>query len=127
MFKKILASALFLGLIAGFTSCNKTKDSIAKITVHDSAEAPVANATVTVRPESSNGTPESEWVWESKEASTDAVGVATFNFNAEFREGTAGLMVLTIDVEKNGVKFESAGIIKVEEEVTTEQTVQVNL
>lgn len=127
MLKKLLLPSLFIALVGTFASCNKTKDSIAKITVVDSNEAGVANATVTVRPESSTGRPPEEWIWESKEKSTDAVGVATFNFNAEFKEGQAGLVVLTIDIEKNGVKFESAGIIKVEEETTTEQTVQVNL
>lgn len=118
---KTLFTFLLVGSMAALTSCGKTKDSIAKITVLDSAGNPVANTTVLLKPESSDPNETREFMWESVEATTDAKGVATFNFTEDFKAGSAGLLVLTIDVPP----YESVGIIKVVEEEVNEKTVEL--
>ena len=52
---------------------------------------------------------------------TDASGKATFNFNDVYQLGQAGVAVLNIDATKDGKTGQ--GIIKVEQEETSEETV----
>jgi hypothetical protein len=54
---------------------------------------------------------------------TNSSGEAIFNLNDVYKKGMAGVAILNIDARKNGLKGE--GIIKVEEEVTSEATVYI--
>jgi hypothetical protein len=54
---------------------------------------------------------------------TNANGVAVFNFNDVYQLGQAGVAVLNIDVQKDALTGQ--GIIKVEQEVTSKETVYV--
>jgi len=120
----IAALIMAVGLLS---SCGKVKDSIAKITVIDSATGnPIVGATVRLVPESSLlNPPDYDFPDGFPEKNTDDAGVATFDFTERFKEGQAGLMVLTIEVEVNGTEYEDVAIIKIEEEKTNEKTVSV--
>ena len=115
------AAVLLLGMAVSMSSCYKVKDSVAKVTVLDANGNPVANAEVVLRPEASDPLETRTFKWTDVTATTDAAGVATFNFNEDFEAGMAGLLVLTIDVPP----YTSVGIIKVEEQVTNEKTVEL--
>lgn len=113
--------ALTLMVITGnLTSCGKSGDTISKITVVDANNLPVGGATVRVVGRDSNG---DEGGRIDMESTTDASGVATFNFNDLFKRGAAGFAVLDIEVTSSAGS--GTGIIKVEEETTSEATVTV--
>lgn len=122
--KSLFVMSLFLGLAVSLGSCGKVKDSIARVTViNETTGQPMNGVTVILRPESTNG--QTNFKWEEVTATTDAKGVATFNFNEDYEAGQAGLFVLTIDVETGSDYHTSVGIIKVEEQTTNEKTVEV--
>jgi hypothetical protein len=56
-------------------------------------------------------------------AYTNSAGEAIFNFNKLYQKGMAGVAILNIDAKKGNYKGE--GIIKVEEETTSETTVYI--
>lgn len=119
--KKILLLALF-ALMANFTfqSCGKPKDTVAIVTVVDVNGAPVAGALVHLIGYDSMG---NEGGRIDVEATTDASGKATFNFNDLYKRGSAGFAVLEIEASKAAMLGD--GIIKVEEEKTNEATVTI--
>jgi hypothetical protein len=86
----------------------------------DANNLPVGGATVRLIGRGSDG---SEPGRIDVESTTDASGVATFNFNDLFKRGSAGFAVL--DVEVTDGALSGTGIIKVEEETTNEATVTV--
>lgn len=121
--KKIFTLTLFaLALIfmSGITSCDKKGDTIAQITVVDASNLPVGGAEVRLVGRDSQG---NEGGRIDVTATTDASGVATFNFNDLFKRGQAGFAVLDIEVTKAALS--GTGIIKVEETVTNTATVTV--
>lgn len=107
-------------------SCRKEKDTIARVTVIDEASGlPVGGATVKLYGEPSDTLYEGNVIYLMDSTDTDASGVATFNFSGYFELGQAGFAVLTVDVTRSGVLNESIAVMKVEEEVTNELTVEV--
>lgn len=111
---------MFVAVSVVFSSCYKKKDTIAVITVVDGSEAPVAGAEVTLDwyvADSLGSEPREDLI---QTATTDGSGKASFNYNELYKSGQAGVFVL--DVIVNG---ETVGIIKVEEETTSEETVIV--
>ncbi|MFN5910972.1 MAG: hypothetical protein ACK45H_06535, partial [Bacteroidota bacterium] len=54
---------------------------------------------------------------------TNSSGVAVFNYNDEYQLGQAGVAVLDIKAFKGGAQGQ--GIIKVEQETTSEETVYI--
>ena len=107
---------MFVAISIVFSSCYKKKDTIAVVTVVDGTEAPVAGAEVVltyVNPDF----PDDQREDLEQTATTDGSGKASFNYNELYKSGQAGVFVLDIIV--NGA---TVGIIKVEEETTTEET-----
>jgi hypothetical protein len=119
-FTLTLFAASLIFLSGMFSSCGKSEDTIARITVVDANNLPVGGATVRLIGRGSDG---SEPGRIDVESTTDASGVATFNFNDLFKRGSAGFAVL--DVEVTDGALSGTGIIKVEEETTNEATVTV--
>ena len=111
---------LFLGTIQ--VSCRKKADTIAQITVKNANNEAVYNARVIVYGQSTTNQASSVVLYDT--GYTDANGVVTFNFNEVYQLGQAGVAVLNIDAEKGGLIGQ--GIIKVEQEVTTEEVVFIN-
>lgn len=122
--KKFFTLALFSALVilagSNMSSCSKAEDTIARITVVDANNLPVGGATVRVVGRDSDGNEPGRIDMES---TTDASGIATFNFNDLFKRGAAGFAVLDVEVSKDALT--GTGIIKVEEETTNEATVTV--
>lgn len=114
------------GLLAfiGFTamiSCRKKEDTIAKIVVRDASNQAVVGARVVLYGQSTTNQPASVTSYDT--TSTNSSGEAVFNFNEKYQLGQAGVAVLNIDVDKGALTGQ--GIIKVEQEVTTTETVFV--
>lgn len=101
------------------TGCRKKKDTLANIYVKDAANQPVEGCKVILKGVSTTNNPANVVLYDT--AYSDADGIASFNFNEEYKLGQAGVAVLNIDAKKNGLK--GTGIIKIEEEVTNEETV----
>lgn len=104
-----------------FGSCRKKGDTIAKVTVRDTANVLVPNARVVLYGVSTT-TPQQPVVRRDT-TFTNSSGVAIFNYNEVYQLGQAGVAVLNISAVKGDLFGE--GIIKIEEEVENTATVFV--
>jgi hypothetical protein len=117
---------IFLGALAfvaviGFEGCNKKEDTIAKIYVRDADMLLVPDARVILYGTSTTNQPSNVTLFDT--TVTNSAGEAIFNLNEVYQLGQSGVAVLNIDVDKDG-KF-GQGIIKVEQETTSEETVYI--
>lgn len=120
--KRIVLFALLAIVAVGtMVSCRKKKDTIAIIYVRDSANQPVAGCQVVLFGESTVTPSPSVVLYDT--TMTNSSGEAEFNFNDVYQLGQAGVAVLTIEAKKDGKVGQ--GIIKVEEETTSEETVYI--
>jgi hypothetical protein len=121
VFSTAIVSALLFGLGVVFSSsgCRKKKDTIAKVYVHDASDDVVVGAQVVLKGESTV-TPSPPVVLFDT-TTTNGSGEAIFNFNDVYQLGQAGVAVLNIEAQKDGLTGQ--GIIKVEQETTSEETV----
>lgn len=110
---------LFLSSLVVFNSCRTKGDTIARITVRDTANMLVPNARVILFGTST--TDPIQPVVRRDTAFTNSSGVAVFNYNDIYQLGQAGFAVLDIIVRKEDMT--GSGIIKVEEEKENTQTV----
>jgi hypothetical protein len=123
--KKLVSSSVYFALILGLgvvfssTGCRKKKETIAEITVLDAQNAAVAGARVVLKGEST--VPNSPPVVLFDTTSTNSGGVASFNFDDVYQLGQAGVAVLNIEATKDALS--GTGIIKVEQETTSKETV----
>lgn len=111
--------ALSLGVTFSSTGCRKKEDTIAKIYVRDTNNDPVVGAQVVLKGVST--TTPSQPVVLFDTTTTNGSGEAIFNFNDVYQLGQAGVAVLDIVAQKDGLS--GTGIIKVEQETTSEETV----
>ena len=109
---------VLMGLIV-IGSCVKKEDTIAKIEVRDETGDVVEQAMVVLHGTSTCNCPSQVAVWDT--AYTNAAGIATFNYNEIYQLGQAGVAVLDINAYKAN-RF-GQGIIKIEAEMTNEETV----
>lgn len=114
----LLALGLF-ALTFSTNSCRKKGDTIAKVTVRDTANVLVPGATVVLYGEST--TEPIQPVVRKDTVTTNSSGVATVNYNDTYQLGQAGVAVLNISAEKGDLYGE--GIIKVEQEEESTATV----
>lgn len=121
--KKYIIAFSILSIVAvsvsSLTSCRKKGDTIAKITVRDTANVLVPGATVILYGEST--TDPIQPVVRRDTTETNSSGVATINYNDVYQLGQAGVAVLNISAEKGDLYGE--GIIKIEEETENSVTV----
>lgn len=118
--KRTLLFAFVAVLGIGFSSgCRKKKDTIAIIYVRDIANQLVSGAQVVLYGQSTINQPASVVLYDTTVTNTS--GEAKFNFNDVYQLGQAGVAVLNIEAYKDGA--EGQGIIKVEQETTSEETV----
>ena len=119
-FSKYALFALIAILGVGVNvSCRKKKDTIAKIYVRDASSQYVEGATVILYGQSTINQGANVVLYDT--TLTNSSGVAVFNYNEVYQLGQAGVAVLNIKEYKNGAQGQ--GIIKIEEEVTSEETV----
>ena len=109
----------FLAGLAALMGCNKKKDTIAIISVRNASNQPVSGAVVIVYGQSSTGQQALVNLYDT--TTTSVSGEAIFKFNDVYQMGQAGVAVLNIKASKNGSV--GTGMIKVEEEVETRETV----
>ncbi len=115
--RTVLTLTIGMALVS-IGSCRKKADTIAKIHVLDQTNSRVAGATVKLigEGEDPNKTPR-----EAKTATTNDQGEAIFNYNDIYQLGQSGVAVFKIEASLDGAV--GNGIIKVEQEETTEETV----
>ena len=101
-----------------FTSCYKQEDTVAVIKVVDANNQPIENVRVIIYGTGTMGT-----VVVNDTMFTNSSGESTFKMDYIYKPGQAGVAVLDIEVSKGGVT--SQGIIKVEQEKTTRETVRL--
>ena len=104
-----------------FPSCNEIEDTVAVVYVQNSLGAPVQGAEVQLRGE---GSVDQDFIGELRFDTTqvtNAAGSVSFNFSEYYKQGQAGFAVLDITATKGSLT--GVGIIKIEEEMTNEQTV----
>lgn len=119
--KSIFGLALAAIFISPMLGCRKKGDTIAKITVRDTLDKLVVGALVRLDGQSTLDTPKA--IIRHDSAYTNTSGVAIFDYNQVYQLGQAGVAVLNITAQKDGMK--GTGIIKIEEETTSQETVYI--
>jgi len=120
-FYYIFASIMMVAVLGvSFSSCKKKKPTYVYITVKDAAGDLVPGAMVRLYGQSSEQIPPGPVV-RIDTAYTNESGVAFFDYTDTFKLGSAGLFVLNIEARKDTKS--GAGIVKIEPEKTTEETV----
>ena len=105
--------------VALSSGCRKKADTIAIIYVRDVANQLVSGATVVLYGQSTTNQPANVVLYDTTISNTS--GEAKFNFNDVYQLGQAGVAILNIEATFNSGVGE--GIIKIEEETTSEETV----
>ena len=118
----VFAVLAILGVGFSSTGCRKKKDTIAIIYVRDAANQLVSGAQVVLYGQSTQPN-QAVNVTLYDTTTTNTSGEAKFNFNDVYQLGQAGVAVLNIEASGNGLSGE--GIIKIEQETTSEETVFV--
>lgn len=123
---RLFAFTLFA--LIGFTTivgCRKKEDTIAVVIVKNDANEAVAGATVKLKAEGTQNEPASiNTDVFPMTATSNSSGQATFNFNEVYQLGQAGVAVLSIEVVSGSMT--GIGVIKIEQEETTEEIVFVH-
>jgi hypothetical protein len=112
---------VILSSAAIMSSCRKKGDTIARITVRDTANMLVPNARVILFGQST--TDPVQPVVRRDTAFTNSSGVAVFNYNEVYQLGQAGVAILNIAAQKE--LLNGSGIIKIEEEKENTATVYI--
>lgn len=120
LYRSILILAIGATMIS-IGSCRKKQDTIAKIYVLDSTNSRVAGATVELIGEETPGYTDHGSVRDPKVTTTNDQGEAIFNYNDIYQLGQCGVAVFKIKASLGGAV--GNGIIKVEQEETSEETV----
>lgn len=127
MFKKFNTSSLHFVAIAILTvslitACKKEEETIAVIRVRDNQNQPVEKCMVVLFGKSTESKQASVNVYDT--TFSDVFGDAKFNLSELYKSGQAGVAVLNIDARK-GTAI-GTGIIKIEEEKTSQATVFIS-
>ncbi len=121
---------LFAVLLLVLTSfvvngCKKDKQTIATVLIVNDDGEPIPGATVRLFSVSSTiPAPLNALRFDTTQV-TNGTGKVTFDFSEFYKKGQAGFAVLDIEASKGN--FEGTGIIKIEEEETTEVSVTIEL
>jgi hypothetical protein len=105
------------------SGCRKKADTIAIIYVRDVANQLVPGCQVVLYGQSTINQPANVVLYDT--TLTNSSGEAKFNFNDVYQLGQAGVAVLNIEAYNGATEAQGEGIIKVEEETTSEETVFV--
>jgi hypothetical protein len=123
---RIVTLSLFaiIGL-STVVGCRKKEDTLAVVIVKNDANEVVPGASVKLKAEGTTTEPNSiDTEVFPMSATSNSEGKATFNFNEVYQLGQAGVAVLTIEVVAGSATGQ--GVIKVEQEETTEEVVFVH-
>lgn len=95
-----LKHVLLFFLLFGVFACEKTEDTIAKITIRDVDSIAIEEASVRMFSEPDDSQIELE-------ETTNAAGEAVFDLTSFYSDGQVGLFVLSIEVEKDTLSTNS--------------------
>ena len=122
LFLGISMIALFaITLVMSGCKKNKDKKTVAIVTVVDEDGAVVAGASVRLYAVPSENPPPPNAIRFDTTQVSNGAGSVTFDFSDFYEEGQAGFAVLDIEAKKGSL--DGAGIIKIVELETTEETV----
>jgi hypothetical protein len=120
---KIFGTVMVLALIVAINGCKKDKHTIATITVVNDEGEPVPGASVQLYAVPSETPPPPNVIRFDTTQVTNGTGKVSFDFSEFYKKGQAGFAVLDIKASKGSLSGE--GIIKIEEEKTTEETITI--
>jgi hypothetical protein len=118
---KFFASAVILCSLLAVNSCKKDKQTIATVLVVNDEGEPVPGASVRLYAVPSETPPPPNEIRFDTTQITNGTGKVTWDFSDFYEKGQAGFAVLDIEASKGSLSGE--GIIKIEEEETTEETI----
>ena len=124
MRRLFLFSCLVLFSLITIIGCKKKEDTIAVIIVKNNANQTISGASVLLKAQGTTSEPNSinTDIYPLSGITNDQ-GRATFDFNDVYQLGQAGVAVLSIEVVAGSETGQ--GVIKVEQEQTTEEIVFV--
>ena len=105
------------------TSCVKEEPTVAVVHVVDANGDPVQGASVRLYGSPSQTPPPPNAIALDTTLTTDATGTVTMDYSENYKLGQAGFAVLDIEAYKGALY--GVGIIKVEEQETTEVTIEI--
>lgn len=120
---KMFGSVMVICSLFAIHSCKKDKQTIATVLVVNSDGEPVPGATVRLYAVPSETPPPPNAIRFDTTQVTNGTGKVTFDFSDFYEKGQAGFAVLDIEASKGSESGE--GIIKIEEEKTTEESVTI--
>ncbi len=124
MSRFVLFCSLVLFSFITIVSCRKKEDTIAVVIVKNNANQTISGASVLLKAQGTTSEPNSiNTDLYPMSGVTNAQGRATFDFNDVYQLGQAGVAVLSIEVVAGSETGQ--GVIKVEQEQTTEEIVFV--
>lgn len=122
-FQIVFGFLFILAASLSFTSCVKEEPTVAVVHVKDSNGDPVQGATVRLYGAPSQSPPPANAIALDTTLTTDATGTVTVDYSEFYKLGQAGFAVLDIEAYKGALY--GVGIIKIEEQKTTEVTVEI--
>jgi hypothetical protein len=111
-------------LCVGLWGCKKDKQTIATVKVVNEEGDPIPGATVRLYSVPSEDEPRPNELRFDTTQVTNGTGLVTFDFTEFYKKGQAGFAVLDIEAYKGSLNGD--GIIKIEEETTTEEVIEID-
>lgn len=121
--KKIVYSFILVAITFLFTNCRKIEPTKTIITAVNESKVPLANVKITIRAQSTQGTPANGNLSDS--GVTDVSGEVAFDFSSIYKDGQAGVAVLDVkgEIVIEGVEHEGFSYVQLEAGVTKSATV----
>ena len=122
--KVLIVFVAVVGVLAtGLVSCKKEKETIATVIIKNESGDLIPGATVHLYGSGSAGEDNPGEIRFDTTGITNGTGKVSFNFSEFYKQRQAGFVVLDIAAEKGLLSGE--GIIKVEEETTSEEVIVI--
>jgi hypothetical protein len=118
---KVFTAVVVVCSLVAVNSCKKDKQTIATVLVVNDEGEPVPGASVRLYAVPSETPPPPNEIRFDTTQITNGTGKVTWDFSDFYEKGQAGFAVLDIEASKGALTGE--GIIKIEEEETTEETI----
>jgi hypothetical protein len=118
------AAILAISVSFALSSCKKDKPTIATVKVVNEDGDPIPGATVRLYSVPSDDEPRPNKLRFDTTQVTNGTGIVTFDFSEFYKQGQAGFAVLDIEAYKGSLNGD--GIIKIEEETTTEEVLEID-